>query len=113
MSPEVMFHLEDIEKDLKEVKDEMSRFRNVISTVQNIKIDVIREEIQNNERLIKREVEYVNKYCNEVQDKIDACEEQSKRYSASLVMDSESLKDYCREYMQNYLGIVNKELRDG
>ena len=74
MSPEVMFHLEDIEKDLANVKKEVIQFRAVVSTVEDIRVDKIKEAIADTEAKVMREVSFISKYCSEVQDRINECE---------------------------------------
>ena len=39
MSPEVMFQLEDLEKDMKAIRAELDRFREVVATLQDLKVE--------------------------------------------------------------------------
>ena len=43
MSPEVMFQLEELEKEMKLVRDDVNRFREVVATVQDMKVESIQE----------------------------------------------------------------------
>ena len=50
-----------------------------------------------------REVNFISKLSSEVQDRINECEMQTKQFTSTLIMDSESLKEYCKNYMQGFI----------
>ena len=50
-----------------------------------------------------KEVNFITKLTSEVQDRINECEMQTKQFTSTLIMDSESLKEYCKNYMQGFI----------
>ena len=74
MSPEVMFHLEWLEKDIVDIKKEVTQFRAVVATVEGIRIDKIKEAIAETEEKVMKKVNFIEKLSESIQDRINECE---------------------------------------
>ena len=52
----------------------------------------------------------MQKYCEEVQDRINEVDNKMRSYASELVLDSEDIKKVCREYIQGSKNNLEEEI---
>ena len=60
---------------------------------------------------MKKEVDSMEAWKKVIQFQIIDFESKLQKYCSDIIMDSEGLKSYCTEYVQNYLGAYQDEVK--
>ena len=60
---------------------------------------------------MKKEVEANDQWKKAIQFQIIEIESRLQKYCSDIIMDSEGLKSYCTEYVQNYLGSYQDDVK--
>ena len=60
---------------------------------------------------MRKEVDSMEAWKKVIQFQIIDFESKLQKYCSDIIMDSEGLKSYCTEYVQNYLGTYQDEVK--
>ena len=74
-----------------------------------MKLDDILRAFEQQESKLKQQQVYMQEYVEAVQLRIEECEQTVRKYSADLIMDTEEIKRYTRNYIGSYFEQVEGE----
>jgi hypothetical protein len=66
-----------------------------------LKVDQIRAELVQHEEKVQMQTKFVEKYIDAVQNQIEECKGFVRKYSIDMLMVSEDMQKFCRQYKSN------------
>jgi hypothetical protein len=69
--------------------------------VEMLKVDQIRAELVQHEEKVQMQTKFVEKYIDAVQNQIEECKGFVRKYSIDMLMVSEDMQKFCRQYKSN------------
>ncbi len=63
-----------------------------------LKVDQIRAELVQHEEKVQMQTKFVEKYIDAVQNQIEECKGFVRKYSIDMLMVSEDMQKFCRQY---------------
>lgn len=90
------------EEENAKMKQEVDCCRMQFRSLENLRLDAIREELDAHEVKNKLMQKYVQDYVDAVQTRIDECEVSMKKYAAEMIMDSDQVQKVCRDYISQF-----------
>lgn len=98
MSPEIVFMMKDLQDQIAKMRVEVDEFAQIIKTVQDLKVDQIRAELEQHEQKVQMQTKFVEKYVDEIYNQIDDCKGFVKKYSIDMLVVTEDMQKFCRQY---------------
>lgn len=66
-----------------------------------LKVDQIRAELVQHEEKVQMQTKFVEKYIDAVQNQIEECKGFVRKYSIDMLVVSEDMQKFCRQYKSN------------